>query len=77
MLASEEALHPIDYVEKNWMNEPYSGGCYTSVMGPKVATEYLRCGDLKYTGKKRDVPGAPSLFYRVIHLTVCMNIYVL
>ena len=28
------------YVEKNWMEEEYSGGCYASVMAPGVLTNY-------------------------------------
>ncbi|XP_071799138.1 amine oxidase [flavin-containing] B-like isoform X2 [Asterias amurensis] len=36
---AEEALHPINYKEKNWMNEQYSGGCYTSTYGPGVLTQ--------------------------------------
>ena len=44
MFGTDEALTPIDYAEKNWMAEEHSGGCYTSIMGPKVVTEYLRYG---------------------------------
>jgi hypothetical protein len=28
------------YVEKNWMAEEFSGGCYSGVMPPKVLTEF-------------------------------------
>ncbi|XP_078064890.1 amine oxidase [flavin-containing] B-like, partial [Mustelus asterias] len=31
---------PEDYVEKNWMEEPYSGGCYASVFSPGVLTSF-------------------------------------
>ncbi|XP_038050318.1 amine oxidase [flavin-containing] B-like isoform X4 [Patiria miniata] len=36
---AEEALHPVNYVEKNWMAEQYSGGCYTATYGPGVLTQ--------------------------------------
>ncbi|GFU52698.1 amine oxidase B [Nephila pilipes] len=35
-----EAAHPIHYEEKNWMEEEYSGGCYTAVYGPGFFTRY-------------------------------------
>ncbi|GIY14061.1 amine oxidase B [Caerostris extrusa] len=37
-----EALHPIHYEEKNWMEEQYVGGCYTSMMPPGFLTRYGR-----------------------------------
>lgn len=40
---SDEFLHPIGYREYNWMEDPYSGGCYTSVLPPNVLTRYARC----------------------------------
>ncbi|XP_072033317.1 amine oxidase [flavin-containing] B-like [Amphiura filiformis] len=39
---SEEALQPINYVEKNWMEEQYSGGCYTTTFPPGMLTKYGR-----------------------------------
>ncbi|XP_053403763.1 amine oxidase [flavin-containing] B-like [Mercenaria mercenaria] len=39
----DDFLHPIGYREYNWMADQYSGGCYTSVMPPKVLTQYGRC----------------------------------
>lgn len=36
----DEFLKPIHYVEKNWMEEQYSGGCYCSNMPPGVLTKY-------------------------------------
>ncbi|XP_033625820.1 amine oxidase [flavin-containing] B-like [Asterias rubens] len=39
---SEEALHPINYVEQNWMEEEFSGGCYMSSMAPGVFTQFGR-----------------------------------
>ncbi|XP_072423830.1 amine oxidase [flavin-containing] B-like, partial [Chiloscyllium punctatum] len=36
----EEFLHPVDYVEKNWTEEAYSGGCYSSTFGPGVLTSF-------------------------------------
>ncbi|XP_060078754.1 amine oxidase [flavin-containing] B-like [Ylistrum balloti] len=35
-------LQPIDYIEKNWMAEEFSGGCYLGVMPPGVLTKYGR-----------------------------------
>ncbi|CAL1282931.1 unnamed protein product [Larinioides sclopetarius] len=35
-----EAKEPIHYEEKNWMEEEYSGGCYTAVYGPGFFTRY-------------------------------------
>lgn len=37
---TEEALHPINYVDKNWPAEKYSGGCYVSVVPCGVLTKY-------------------------------------
>uniref|UniRef100_UPI00358FFB94 amine oxidase [flavin-containing]-like n=1 Tax=Myxine glutinosa TaxID=7769 RepID=UPI00358FFB94 len=37
---SEEALCPVHYEEKNWMEEQYSGGCYTACLAPGILTEY-------------------------------------
>ncbi|XP_067828270.1 amine oxidase [flavin-containing] B-like isoform X1 [Heptranchias perlo] len=36
----EEFLNPKDYIEKNWMEETYSGGCYSSIFGPGVLTAF-------------------------------------
>jgi len=38
LFGCDEALSPIAYVEKNWSEEQYSGGCYFSVMAPNVMT---------------------------------------
>ncbi|ELT91172.1 hypothetical protein CAPTEDRAFT_178716 [Capitella teleta] len=39
-----EALkHPVHYIEKNWTEEPWSGGCYVGHMGPGVMTSVGRC----------------------------------
>lgn len=35
-----ELLHPINYAEKNWMEEEYSGGCYVSNFPPGTLTRY-------------------------------------
>jgi len=40
----EDFLHPIGYLEKNWMEETWSGGCYTAVMPPNTLTTYGRYG---------------------------------
>uniref|UniRef100_A0A8C2XEW9 Amine oxidase n=1 Tax=Cyclopterus lumpus TaxID=8103 RepID=A0A8C2XEW9_CYCLU len=42
VLDSEEALHPVHYVEKNWCEEEYSGGCYTAYFPPGILTQYGR-----------------------------------
>ncbi|XP_066287548.1 amine oxidase [flavin-containing]-like [Branchiostoma lanceolatum] len=38
----KELLHPTCYVEKNWMEEPYSGGCYGTALPPGVLTQFGR-----------------------------------
>ncbi|XP_046561341.1 LOW QUALITY PROTEIN: amine oxidase [flavin-containing] B-like [Haliotis rubra] len=35
-------LEPVGYVEKNWMEDVYSGGCYTVALPPGVLTQYGR-----------------------------------
>lgn len=37
-----EALNPVHYEEKNWMEEQYSGGCYTAMHPPGFLTRYGR-----------------------------------
>ncbi|XP_072028190.1 LOW QUALITY PROTEIN: amine oxidase [flavin-containing] B-like [Amphiura filiformis] len=37
---TEEALHPVNYIEQNWMAEQYSGGCYMGTMPPGVLTKF-------------------------------------
>ncbi|XP_041352694.1 amine oxidase [flavin-containing] B-like [Gigantopelta aegis] len=39
---SDEFLQPIGYIEKNWMKEEFSGGCYVSTFPPGVLTKYGR-----------------------------------
>ncbi|WP_417483503.1 flavin monoamine oxidase family protein [Maricaulis sp.] len=34
----EKALHPIDYVDQDWIAEDYTRGCYAALMGPGVWT---------------------------------------
>ncbi|WP_339738011.1 FAD-dependent oxidoreductase [uncultured Maricaulis sp.] len=34
----ERALHPIDYVDQDWVAEEYTRGCYAALMGPGVWT---------------------------------------
>ncbi|XP_072349429.1 amine oxidase [flavin-containing] B-like isoform X2 [Scyliorhinus torazame] len=36
----KEFLDPKDYIEKNWMEDTYSGGCYASTFGPGVLTSF-------------------------------------
>ena len=33
-------LQPVHYEEWNWMEEQFSGGCYTSTMAPGTLTNY-------------------------------------
>ncbi|KAK2491372.1 hypothetical protein MC885_012090, partial [Smutsia gigantea] len=40
VLGSQEALHPVHYEEKNWCEEQYSGGCYTTYFPPGIMTQY-------------------------------------
>ncbi|MCE9600158.1 MAG: flavin monoamine oxidase family protein [Spirochaetia bacterium] len=35
-----EALGPMQYIEKNWIAEEFSGGCYAGLMGPGVMTSF-------------------------------------
>lgn len=37
---SEEALHPIHYEEKNWLEEQWSGGCYSAALPPGFLTKF-------------------------------------
>lgn len=37
---SPEFLNPVYYIDKNWMEEKYSGGCYVSTLPPGVMTSY-------------------------------------
>jgi monoamine oxidase len=36
----ERAAHPVEFLEKNWMAEEWSGGCYEAYMAPGVMTQY-------------------------------------
>ena len=50
-----QALHPTEFVEKNWNEDPWSGGCYAGVMGPGVMTDFgpaMRqpCGRIHWAG---------------------------
>eukprot|EP00002_Diphylleia_rotans_P016079 TRINITY_DN3123_c0_g1_i3.p1 TRINITY_DN3123_c0_g1~~TRINITY_DN3123_c0_g1_i3.p1 ORF type:complete len:486 (+),score=109.23 TRINITY_DN3123_c0_g1_i3:65-1522(+) len=40
MFGSEEAMKPTRYIEKNWMAEEFSGGCYVGIMPPGFLTRY-------------------------------------
>lgn len=40
---TEEALHPVHYIDKNWTCEQYTGGCYTCSYPPGVLSKYGRC----------------------------------
>lgn len=39
---SPEALKPVNYEEKNWIEEQYSGGCYTSMLPPGCMLLYSK-----------------------------------
>jgi monoamine oxidase len=56
----EQALRPTDFVEKNWSEDPWSGGCYAGVMGPGVMTDFgpaIRqpCGRIHWAGTETAV----------------------
>lgn len=36
----DEALRPIDYVDRAWRKEPWSGGCYVAFLPPGALTEH-------------------------------------
>lgn len=40
VFATDEALRPVHYIEKNWMEEEYSGGCYMGATPPGVLSVY-------------------------------------
>lgn len=55
-----QAAEPTDFVEKNWNEDPWSGGCYAGVMGPGVMTDFgpaLRqpCGRIHWAGTETAV----------------------
>ena len=39
---SEEALHPCHYVDMNWPEEKYSGGCFSCIMPYGVITNFCK-----------------------------------
>ncbi|KXJ13385.1 Amine oxidase [flavin-containing] A [Exaiptasia diaphana] len=40
MYGCQEALQPVNYIEKNWMEDEYAGGCYVGVFPPGILTKY-------------------------------------
>ena len=55
-----QAEQPTDFVEKNWNEDPWSGGCYAGVMGPGVMTDFgpaIRqpCGRIHWAGTETAV----------------------
>ncbi|XP_048246639.1 amine oxidase [flavin-containing] B-like isoform X1 [Haliotis rufescens] len=40
MFKCKKFLEPVGYVEKNWMEDEYSGGCYTVTLPPGVLSQY-------------------------------------
>ena len=40
MFDSPELRRPVDYVEKNWADDEYAGGCYVSHFPPGVLTSF-------------------------------------
>uniref|UniRef100_A0A4W3GXL3 Amine oxidase n=1 Tax=Callorhinchus milii TaxID=7868 RepID=A0A4W3GXL3_CALMI len=42
VLQTEEALHAVHYEEKDWCEEPYSGGCYTAYFPPGTFVQFGR-----------------------------------
>ena len=40
MFDCAELRRPVDYVEKNWAEEEYSGGCYVSHFPPGCLTSF-------------------------------------
>lgn len=58
----EEARHPIDYADKDWTSDPWTRGCYASILGPGVWTtlgENLRqpIGPLHVAGTETAIQG--------------------
>jgi monoamine oxidase len=55
-----QAAHPTGFLEKNWSDDPWSGGCYAGVMAPGVMTDFgvaLRqpCGRIHWAGTETAV----------------------
>ncbi|HET6326904.1 MAG TPA: flavin monoamine oxidase family protein [Planctomycetaceae bacterium] len=55
-----QAARPTGFLEKNWSDDPWSGGCYAGVMGPGVMTDFgsaLRqpCGRIHWAGTETAV----------------------
>ncbi|XP_038070069.1 amine oxidase [flavin-containing] B-like [Patiria miniata] len=42
VFGTDEALHPVNYVDHNWMDEEFSGGCYMAAAPPGVFTQFGR-----------------------------------
>lgn len=58
----EEARNPIDYADKDWTSDPWTRGCYASILGPGVWTtlgEHLRkpIGPVHVAGTETAVHG--------------------
>jgi monoamine oxidase len=50
-----QAGTPVEFVEKNWLEDPWSRGCYVGVMGPGTMTGYgsalrKQCGRIHWAG---------------------------
>jgi monoamine oxidase len=59
-LFGEPAARPLAYVDKDWIADPWSSGCYVGVMGPDLLTrigEALRepVGRLHFAGTETAV----------------------
>jgi hypothetical protein len=50
-------LQPVLYVEKNWCEEEYSGGCYVANYPPGVLTAFAPCVHLKLCTPPPPTPG--------------------
>lgn len=55
-----QAAQPTDFAEKNWNEDPWSGGCYAGIMGPGTMTDFgpaLRepCGRIHWAGTETAV----------------------
>lgn len=39
-LFGRQALEPVEYVDQDWIKEPFSRGCYAGILGPGVLTQF-------------------------------------
>ena len=56
-----ELRHPVNYVEKNWSEEEYSGGCYVSLFPPGALTQFGK--EIRRPYRRLYIAGTESATY--------------